>query len=62
MCRQVVCNICKKTTWAGCGQHVDAVVKNVPVENRCKCREAKTPNCTPGANGICVDPRFRGRK
>ena len=26
MCRAVQCRVCGKTTWAGCGSHVDAVV------------------------------------
>ncbi len=35
MCRAVTCRQCGKTTWAGCGQHVDSVMKNVPAANRC---------------------------
>lgn len=65
MCRQIVCNTCKKITWAGCGKHIDAVFKNVPVENRCKCREnkeSKTPVCAPGSKGICIDPKTGGKK
>ena len=26
MCRQAKCRVCGKTTWAGCGQHVDQVM------------------------------------
>jgi hypothetical protein len=37
MCRQVSCKLCKKTTWAGCGQHVDQVMKGVPRSERCAC-------------------------
>ncbi|WP_067782846.1 hypothetical protein [Actinomyces vulturis] len=37
MCRAVTCRQCKKTTWAGCGRHVDAVMKNVPRDQRCTC-------------------------
>lgn len=29
MCRAVSCKTCGKTTWAGCGQHIDAVKKTV---------------------------------
>ncbi|MFK5635916.1 MULTISPECIES: hypothetical protein [unclassified Ornithinimicrobium] len=36
MCRPVNCNICTKTTWAGCGQHVDQVMSGVPRSNRCQ--------------------------
>ncbi|TFK36665.1 hypothetical protein BDQ12DRAFT_236509 [Crucibulum laeve] len=36
-CRQVKCEKCGKTTWAGCGQHVDAVMQNVKEEDKCTC-------------------------
>lgn len=35
MCRAVTCKTCGKTTWAGCGQHVDSVMKNVAQADRC---------------------------
>jgi hypothetical protein len=35
MCRATTCNTCGKTTWAGCGQHVDQVMRNVPAGERC---------------------------
>ncbi len=35
MCRPVNCKTCGKTTWAGCGQHVDQVMANVPTSQRC---------------------------
>lgn len=40
MCRQVQCKICQKTTWAGCGQHIDSVMRNVSSKDRCKGHEA----------------------
>ncbi|QNE45638.1 hypothetical protein F1C58_00995 [Glaciihabitans sp. INWT7] len=39
MCRAVTCRICGKTTWAGCGQHVDEVMKNVPRSQQCQGHE-----------------------
>ena len=30
MCRPATCKTCGKTTWAGCGQHVDQVMAGVP--------------------------------
>lgn len=42
MCQAVKCAKCGKTTWAGCGNHVDQVMRNVPVSNRCAC-DRKTP-------------------
>lgn len=35
MCRAVTCRKCGKTTWAGCGQHVDQVMRGVPRNQRC---------------------------
>jgi hypothetical protein len=37
MCQAVKCNKCGKTTWAGCGNHVDQVMRNVPAPSRCTC-------------------------
>jgi hypothetical protein len=35
MCRAVRCKVCAKTTWAGCGEHVDQVMARVPSGDRC---------------------------
>ncbi|SDP62631.1 hypothetical protein SAMN04489867_3196 [Pedococcus dokdonensis] len=35
MCRPATCKVCGKTTWAGCGQHVDQVMASVPRSDRC---------------------------
>ncbi|NYJ15824.1 hypothetical protein HNR11_000358 [Nesterenkonia sandarakina] len=35
MCRAVTCKTCGKTTWAGCGQHVDQVMRGVSAAQRC---------------------------
>ena len=35
MCRSATCKKCNKTTWAGCGQHVDQVMRGVPRADRC---------------------------
>ncbi|QWW20004.1 hypothetical protein I6B53_02510 [Schaalia sp. 19OD2882] len=35
MCRAVTCKVCGKTTWAGCGRHVDAVKAGVPSGQWC---------------------------
>eukprot|EP00727_Mastigamoeba_balamuthi_P007443 m51a1_g3319 putative trx2p (158) ;mRNA; r:351786-352429 len=37
MCYPVKCPKCSKTTWAGCGAHVDMVMSRVPVDQRCTC-------------------------
>lgn len=41
MCRPVTCRSCGKTTWAGCGQHVDQVMRNVPKSQQCTCDRTK---------------------
>ncbi len=35
MCQAVTCRTCGKTTWSGCGQHVDQVMQGVPASDRC---------------------------
>ncbi len=40
MCSQATCSTCNKTTWRGCGSHVDAVMANVPTARRCTCERA----------------------
>ena len=35
MCRPVTCTVCGKTTWAGCGQHIDQVKASVPAGQWC---------------------------
>ncbi|WP_372530576.1 hypothetical protein [Euzebya sp.] len=34
------CETCQKTTWSGCGQHVDQVMRAVPAGERCTCTAA----------------------
>lgn len=34
---QGICKTCKKTTWAGCVQHVDQVKATVPSNQWCTC-------------------------
>ncbi|AVM63397.1 hypothetical protein HMPREF3086_17670 [Dietzia sp. HMSC21D01] len=35
MCYPVACPVCGKTTWEGCGEHVDQVKAAVPAEQWC---------------------------
>lgn len=35
MCTAVTCRICGKTTWAGCGEHIEEALAGVPTEQRC---------------------------
>nr|WP_081503490.1 hypothetical protein [Salinibacterium sp. PAMC 21357] len=35
MCRAVTCRVCGKTTWAGCGDHIQSIKRSVPASNWC---------------------------
>ncbi|MFS0867227.1 hypothetical protein AB3M83_07820 [Microbacterium sp. 179-B 1A2 NHS] len=38
MCSPVTCATCGKTTWAGCGEHIDQALAGVAADQRCSCR------------------------
>uniref|UniRef100_A0A0E0GRP2 Uncharacterized protein n=1 Tax=Oryza nivara TaxID=4536 RepID=A0A0E0GRP2_ORYNI len=38
MCRQVKCETCGKSTWAGCGRHVASVHSQIADGQHCACR------------------------
>jgi hypothetical protein len=40
MCSPARCARCEKTTWIGCGSHVEAVMARVTPEQRCTCNPA----------------------
>ncbi len=37
MCRRTTCSTCNKPSWAGCGAHVETVLSDVAVADRCSC-------------------------
>jgi hypothetical protein len=39
MCERVVCRLCGRPTWSGCGAHVEEVLADVPKADRCHCGE-----------------------
>ncbi|MGV0580591.1 hypothetical protein ABQE57_19325 [Mycolicibacterium elephantis] len=43
MCYAVRCPSCGKTTWEGCGQHVDEVMASVPAAQQCRCEKVTEP-------------------
>jgi len=47
MCRRVECSKCGRPTFAGCGAHVEQVLRDVPRADRCQCREKKSENTEP---------------
>ena len=48
MCRRVECSKCGRPTFAGCGMHIEQVLGDVPIANRCRCREERAKNPGPG--------------
>ena len=43
MCQQATCRQCGKTTYTGCGRHVDQVLAGVPAAKRCACPPRAVP-------------------
>jgi len=35
MCRAITCRVCGKTTWAGCGDHIQTIKRTVPASQWC---------------------------
>ncbi len=60
MCRPVTCKTCRKTTWAGCGQHVAQVKASVPAGQWCPGHpEGEKPAAASEGGGFWS--RLRGR-
>ncbi|MCC3275421.1 hypothetical protein LJ753_05995 [Arthrobacter sp. zg-Y20] len=62
MCRAVSCRKCGKTTWAGCGNHVDQVMNNVPKADRCTCSTNAATAVGAQAGGSSWLGKLFGRK
>eukprot|EP01080_Neovahlkampfia_damariscottae_P007122 gene7122-11285_t len=41
MCHQTTCDKCNKASWSGCGNHLQGIFQNIPVEKRCFCGYSK---------------------
>ena len=39
MCSQVICETCKKITWAGCGEHIQEALAGVEEDQLCTCND-----------------------
>ena len=44
MCQAVRCKTCGKTTWTGCGQHVDQVKAGVAASQWCPGHTSEKPS------------------
>ncbi|MFL0577940.1 hypothetical protein [Dietzia sp. 179-F 9C3 NHS] len=51
MCRPATCTVCGKTTWAGCGQHIDAVKATVPAPQWCGGQHSRAETDAATASG-----------
>jgi hypothetical protein len=61
MCQRVRCSKCGKPTFVGCGRHVEQVLGDVPVTDRCHCREQTASSDAPkvGSNDPSPGRRWR---
>ena len=35
MCSLVICKVCKKPTWSGCGEHIEEALDAIALADRC---------------------------
>ncbi len=56
MCSPTRCRTCGKTTWTGCGSHIDAVKATVPADQWCDGHDGRS-----GAGGGGIFSRLFGR-
>lgn len=62
MCRATTCRTCGKTTWAGCGQHVQMVKATVPKSDWCNGNHSQAEiNAAKQARGGGFFARLFGR-
>ena len=40
MCQPITCTDCGKTTWTGCGEHIEEALAGVPDDQRCPGHDA----------------------
>ena len=52
MCYPATCKVCGKTTWSGCGQHVDGVRRQVPASQWCNGRHTEAEKAAASSGGI----------
>lgn len=50
MCQRIQCERCQKPGYVGCGMHVEQVLRDVPKEQRCRCREERASSASTGEN------------
>ncbi|HUH53531.1 MAG TPA: hypothetical protein VLZ31_05755 [Microbacteriaceae bacterium] len=61
MCQAVTCRTCSKTTWAGCGQHIQQVRRSVPASQWCNGKHTASEIAEAKANRGGFFKRMFGR-
>lgn len=63
MCRRVECSTCGRPTFAGCGAHVEQVLRDVSPPDRCHCREKRAAGAESAFRGAyeASEAAARGR-
>ncbi len=51
MCRPTRCKTCGRTTWAGCGQHINQVKAGVPAQDWCNGQHSAQEKAAAGNGG-----------
>lgn len=54
MCRRIRCEQCQKPSFAGCGKHVEVVLKDVALEDRCQCASEAKKAAGQACNDVSV--------
>lgn len=52
MCLRVTCSTCGKPSFAGCGRHVESVLRDVTPAQRCRCSASSGPSATRPAERV----------
>ena len=47
MCMRTGCQQCGKPSFAGCGLHIEQVLRDVPAERRCRCAQDASASAAP---------------
>ncbi len=58
MCRPTTCKVCQKTTWTGCGQHIDSVRKSVPAGQWCNGQHTEAERAAASSQGGFLSKLF----
>jgi hypothetical protein len=60
MCQRITCSSCGRPSFSGCGKHVESVLRDVPVDQRCQCRAYKASGpALPKSGGGFLDKLLR---